>query len=171
VNVPDALFLGGLSLLLVGIAAFSVLVAWSGLRRSMGRSVTTVPGLRATLRALELSPGIDGASGRWSFYLHRLSGVGLLGFLALHVVDVSLVAFSANLYNRVHKLYGTPVLRVLESGLVFAVLFHTLNGVRLLMVDGLNLRLHTARRSLVVVAVLSLIGGLAASVIILAPVV
>lgn len=168
-NLAEVLFLSAMSLLLVSLAAFTVVVALSAMRAT-GQSIAQLPGVRATLRALELSPGSEAVGGRLSFYLHRLSGVGVLGFLALHVVDVSLFAFSANLYNHVHRLYGTSGLRILECGLVFAVLFHALNGLRLLAIDGLDLSMRAAQRLLILVAVLTVGAGLISSVIILAPI-
>lgn len=167
-NVPDAVFLSALSVLVLALGAFSIAVVVSAQRRSGGAS--RIWGVSSTLRALELGPGGAAASTRWSFYLHRLTGVGVLGFLALHIVDVSLFAVSHRLYDRVHSVYGTPVLRVLECGLVFAVLFHTLNGLRLLAVDGMALSARTARRSLVPVVAVTVAAGVIASGFILAPV-
>jgi succinate dehydrogenase / fumarate reductase cytochrome b subunit len=169
VSLSDALFLTAMSLLVVLLASFSVLVAWSGLNRASGPLVR-VPGVRATLRALELSAGSEAAAGRWAFYVHRLTGVGVLGFLGLHVVDVSLFAFSTRLYDHVHRLYETTGLRILECGLMFAVLFHALNGIRLLVVDGLNLGPRAAKRSLIPVVAVSVGAGIAASAVILSPV-
>jgi succinate dehydrogenase / fumarate reductase cytochrome b subunit len=168
VNLPDALFLTALSVLVVALAGFSVVVAVSAARRSA--ATTRVFGVAGVVRALELRPGDPASTTRWSFYLHRLTGIGVLGFLALHIVDVSLFAISHRLYNHVHALYGTPALRVLECGLVFAVLFHTLNGLRIVAVDGWSLSTRTARRSLVPVVVVSLVAGAVASGFILAPV-
>jgi len=167
-SLPDVLFLTALSILVVALGGFSVAVALSASRRSA--AAERIWGVRGVLRALELRPGDPAAATRWSFYLHRLTGIGVLGFLALHIVDVSLFAVSHRLYDRVHAVYGTPVLRVLECGLVFAVLFHTLNGLRIIAVDGWSLSARTARRSLVPVLVLSVAAGIAASVFILAPV-
>lgn len=167
-SLPDAVFLAALSVLVVALGAFTVAVAVSARRRSGAAS--RIWGVAGTLRALELGPGGSAASTRWSFYLHRLTGVGVLGFLALHIVDVSLFAISHRLYDRVHAVYGTPGLRVLECGLVFAVLFHALNGLRLLAVDGMALSERAARRSLVPVVAMTLVVGAIASGFILAPV-
>ena len=185
-SLPDTLFLSALSLLVVALGAFCVLVVMSGLRRSEGSDRSARPGISArpgsagrpvrlwgvanTLRALELRPGDPAYATRWAFYLHRITGVGVLGFLTLHIVDVSLFAFSTRLYDRVHSLYATPELRVLECGLVFAVLFHALNGLRILAVDGWNLSARASRIALVPVTVLSVVAGIISSVLILAPV-
>lgn len=168
-TLAQALFLTALSILVVALVGFALMVTAVALRQGTG-SVAALPGIRATLRALELSPSSEAVGGRWAFYLHRVSGVGVLGFLALHVVDVSLYAFSTRVYNRVHTLYSTTGLRVLECGLVFAVLFHTLNGLRLLAIDGFNLQRRTARGLLTAVTVITVIAGVAATIVILEPV-
>ncbi|WP_276969255.1 succinate dehydrogenase, cytochrome b556 subunit [Ferrimicrobium acidiphilum] len=167
-NLADTLFLTALSILVVALAAFSVAVFTGGIRRAGG--LAGRPGVRQVLQALELSPGSNAAGTRWAFYLHRISGVGVLGFLLLHVVDVSLFAFSHRLYNHVHQIYGTPAIRALESGLIFAVLFHALNGLRLLAVDGWGLSARASRLSLWPVAVITVVGGVAATIVIMAPV-
>lgn len=168
-SVPDTVFLSALSVLVVALGVFTGAVVVSARRRSS--APIHVWGVGSTLRALELGPGGSAASTRWSFYLHRLTGVGVLGFLALHIVDVSLFSISHRLYDRVHAVYGTPVLRILECGLVFAVVFHTLNGLRLLAVDGMGLSARAARRSLVPVVAVTLLASALASGFILAPVV
>ena len=68
-----------------------------------------------------------GRSGQWAFLGHRISGFLVFLFLMLHVVDVSLLRWPAT-YNQVHRLYGNVLLRLFEVGLLFALVFHTLNG-------------------------------------------
>lgn len=169
-TVSQDLFLTGMSVLVAALTGFTLVVAVSAMRGT-GESISQLPGFRGTLRAFELSRESQASEGRWAFYLQRLSGAGVFGFLALHVVDVSVFAFSASLYNSVHRLYGSPVLRVLECGLVFAVLFHALNGLRLLAVDTLRIGLRASRYWLGVVGMLTLGAGIASSIVILAPVV
>jgi len=76
-----------------------------------------------------------GKSGQWAFIGHRVTGFLVFFFLLLHVVDVSLVNIDAELYNEVHHLYGNVMLRLFEVGLLGALLFHSLNGLRVVMVD------------------------------------
>lgn len=167
--LPDVLFLTALSVLGVAIIAFSVYVVWAGFRRaSAGVGAPSSP--VQFVQAMELTPTSAAVGGRAAFYLHRLSGIGVLVFLALHIVDVSLDAFSRGLYAHVHQLYSTPELRLLECGLLFAVLFHTMNGLRLFAADLLPISTRTCRRLLYPVAAITLVGGIAASVVILLPV-
>src|SRR5205085_517464 len=72
-----------------------------------------------------------GKSGQWAFIGHRITGFLVFVFLLLHVVDVSLVQ-DRHLYNEVHAVYGNVVLRVFEVSLLFALVFHALNGLRII---------------------------------------
>ncbi|HEY3956405.1 MAG TPA: succinate dehydrogenase, cytochrome b556 subunit [Streptosporangiaceae bacterium] len=157
-------FLAAFSLLLVLLVAATV-----GIVAAAARPAGPT-GRRGLLRALGLSPSLPAAPTRWAHYLHRLTGIGIAAFLALHIADVSLLAFSASLYNRVHQLYGTPVLRLFECALLLAVLFHTLNGLRLILTDVAGLSLPATRRALWATVALTLLAGLPASALILAPV-
>ena len=70
-----------------------------------------------------------------SWILHRLAGVGVLLFLALHIVDTFLVGFGQEVYDQVIAVYKTPFMRVMEVLLVAAVLYHALNGIRVILID------------------------------------
>lgn len=77
----------------------------------------------------------QGKSGQWAFVGHRITGFLVLMFLLLHIVDVSLVNIDPNLYDQVHQLYGNVFLRMFEVGLLAALVFHSLNGLRIVMYD------------------------------------
>lgn len=76
-----------------------------------------------------------GQSGMWLWVLHRLTGVGVLAFLFLHIADTYLVGFGAEYYNELLFLYKNPFFRVMEVLLVGAVLYHGLNGLRVIIMD------------------------------------
>ncbi len=75
-----------------------------------------------------------GRSGQWAFVTHRITGFLVFFFLLLHIVDVSLVA-RPEIYDQVHELYGNVLLRLFEVGLLFGLVFHSLNGLRVVMID------------------------------------
>ncbi len=77
----------------------------------------------------------QGRSGQWAFMAHRITGFLVLMFLLLHVVDVSLVNANPRLYDEVHELYGNIALRLFEVGLLGALVFHSLNGLRIVVYD------------------------------------
>ena len=76
-----------------------------------------------------------GGIGQWSWVLHRVSGVGVLIFLLLHILDTFLIILGPEQYNRIIALYRAPLFRVMEVGLFAAVLFHALNGLRIILID------------------------------------
>jgi len=76
-----------------------------------------------------------GREGMWSWVAHRITGVAVYLFLLVHVLDTALVRVDANVYDAVIASYKTPIVNVLEVGLVAAVLYHALNGIRVILVD------------------------------------
>ena len=75
-----------------------------------------------------------GKSGQWAFVGHRVSGFLVFFFLLLHIVDVSLIA-RPELYDEVHEVYGNILLRLFEVGLLAALVYHSLNGLRIVIID------------------------------------
>ena len=71
----------------------------------------------------------------WSLVLHRITGAAIFFFLFVHVLDTSLVTVSPETYNEVIDSYKTPIVGLLEVGLVALVLFHALNGLRIVAID------------------------------------
>ncbi|WP_040788731.1 succinate dehydrogenase, cytochrome b556 subunit [Nocardia paucivorans] len=76
-----------------------------------------------------------GDPGMWSWALHRITGVTVFFFLFVHVLDTALVRVSPTTYDEALEIYKTPVVALMEMGLVFCVLFHALNGVRVILID------------------------------------
>ncbi len=76
-----------------------------------------------------------GGEGMWTWVLHRITGVSVFFFLLVHVLDTALVRVSPEAYDLVIASYKTPIVNLLEVGLVGAVLYHALNGLRVILVD------------------------------------
>ncbi|MGA0209896.1 MAG: succinate dehydrogenase, cytochrome b556 subunit [Candidatus Nanopelagicales bacterium] len=76
-----------------------------------------------------------GGEGMWTWVLHRITGVSVFFFLYVHVLDTALVRVSPEAYDLVIATYKTPIVALLEVGLVGAVLYHALNGLRVIAVD------------------------------------
>ena len=71
----------------------------------------------------------------WSWVAHRITGVMLFFFLFVHVIDTAMVRVSPEAYNTAVETYKNPIVGLMEVGLVAAVLFHALNGIRVILVD------------------------------------
>ena len=76
-----------------------------------------------------------GSPGQWSWIAHRITGVAVILFLFAHVIDTAVVGWGPDAYNRVVSVYENWVVRLLELGLVAAVIYHALNGVRIMVID------------------------------------
>jgi succinate dehydrogenase / fumarate reductase cytochrome b subunit len=76
-----------------------------------------------------------GREGYWAWLLHRVSGVAIILFLFLHVLDTSLIGFGPAAYETFVSIYRVPLFRVLEVALSGAVLYHGINGVRIIVID------------------------------------
>jgi succinate dehydrogenase / fumarate reductase cytochrome b subunit len=76
-----------------------------------------------------------GREGYWAWLLHRVSGVAIVLFLFLHILDTSLIGFGPAAYESFVFLYRIPVFRVLEVALAGAVLYHGINGIRIIIID------------------------------------
>ena len=76
-----------------------------------------------------------GHPGQYSWILHRITGVAVILFLFMHVVDTALIGWGPEAYNRVVSAYANPVIHLLELGLVISVLYHSLNGLKITLID------------------------------------
>ena len=72
---------------------------------------------------------------QWSWIAHRVTGVGIILFLFAHVVDTALVGWGPEAYNKVVAVYHNPIIKLLELALVAFVIYHALNGVRIMIFD------------------------------------
>jgi len=84
--------------------------------------------------------------GMWAWILFRVAGVVLVFYLFAHIGVISTArASSASTLNSTFKLFDHPLFVLLDLLLVWAVLFHALNGVRVLLMDiGLGIHRHKA---------------------------
>lgn len=76
-----------------------------------------------------------GDVGQYAWMLHRASGVGLVFFLLVHVIDIMLVGLGSDIYDHTVAFYGNWFVIPMEIILVGAVIYHTLNGLRVMAVN------------------------------------
>lgn len=77
-----------------------------------------------------------GAVGQWSWVLHRVTGLGVVFFLMLHVIDTSWSVFYPELYEKALAIYQHPLFTIGEFALVFCVVYHAFNGLRIAIFDN-----------------------------------
>ena len=76
--------------------------------------------------------------GRWGHYswlAHRLSGLGILAYLIIHVWDTANATFNPPLYEWSVTLFKHPLFGFGEIMLMAALLFHAYNGIRVALLD------------------------------------
>jgi succinate dehydrogenase / fumarate reductase cytochrome b subunit len=72
--------------------------------------------------------------GGWAFAVNRITGLGLVFYLYLHLGVLSLLLGGADAWNDFLGVATTIVFLLLDVLLVFGLLFHGLNGVRVALV-------------------------------------
>jgi succinate dehydrogenase / fumarate reductase cytochrome b subunit len=73
--------------------------------------------------------------GMAAFVLHRISGLAVLLFLFVHIVDTSMLYFYPQGYEDFLNLYRSPGIMLAEIALMAGVIFHGLNGFRIALFD------------------------------------
>ena len=77
-----------------------------------------------------------GREGQIAWMLHRITGVGVFLFLAMHITNVFMMTFPSHVFNSLAALYHSVPFKLLSIfGLYFGLLYHALNGVRVMIVD------------------------------------
>jgi succinate dehydrogenase / fumarate reductase cytochrome b subunit len=66
---------------------------------------------------------------------HRLSGIGVIVFLFAHVVETATVTLGPDVYDFTQGLYHNLPVRLGEILLMAAVVYHSLNGLRVIVMD------------------------------------
>jgi len=81
--------------------------------------------------------------GTWAFALNRITGLGLALYLGIHLVVLSLLAQGASRWDDFIALAKSPFFLALDVVLVFGILFHGLNGIRVALVGlGFGVKEH-----------------------------
>ena len=80
-------------------------------------------------------PVYNGDPGQYAWVLHRASGIGVLAFLLVHILSIMLVGLGRDVYDHSVEFYGRLELIPMEIALVGAVIYHTLNGLRVIAID------------------------------------
>lgn len=80
-------------------------------------------------------PVYNGDTGQYAWLFHRLSGLGVLFFLLVHVIDIMLIGLGRDIYDKSVEFYSHWYIIPMEILLVGAVIYHALNGVRIILID------------------------------------
>ena len=96
--------------------------------------------------------------------LHRISGLALAAYLFLHIWVLRTLVKGEAEFDQIMTAFDSPFTRLLEVGLLGLVIFHALNGVRVLLMDyGPMANRESYLKYLVgvfvIIVLISLIGG------------
>ncbi len=101
-------------------------------------------------------------AGWWAWFLQRLTGVALVGYLFLHILVISTVQAGQDTFDSVLIVLQKPFFVVLDLFLIAAVVYHALNGVRVLLFDlgiGLKRQAGLFWVCMVLTTILTLVAG------------
>jgi succinate dehydrogenase / fumarate reductase cytochrome b subunit len=70
--------------------------------------------------------------GTWAFVLNRWSGLLLVAYLYVHLGILTSIAFSPDAYNQFLGIAGSPLGLAFDVGLILLVVYHGLNGLRII---------------------------------------
>ena len=112
-------------------------------------------------------PVYHGGPGQYAWVLHRASGIGVLFFLLVHIIDIALIGLGRNVYDASVEFYAQPALIPMEILLVGAVIYHSLNGIRIITVDFTEGGYRREKVSFAVVMILTVLLTLPSAYVIL----
>lgn len=85
-------------------------------------------------------------TGSLSYVLHRVSGLALIFFLFAHILSITKAGHDPLRYDLLYFRFQEADFKLGEILLYGALLFHGLNGIRLLLVDFVFENTHSAKK-------------------------
>jgi len=70
-----------------------------------------------------------------AWFGHRASGIGVLVYLFMHIVETSMVLFGPEAYDAAVGIFRNLPARLGEIVLMAALVYHALNGLRVIAMD------------------------------------
>jgi succinate dehydrogenase / fumarate reductase, cytochrome b subunit len=77
-------------------------------------------------------------AGSWAYILQRLTGIGLVVYLFIHIWALSSLTHGKAAFAEEMKTFTSPPFKVAEWLLGALVMFHAFNGIRVAVVDLAN---------------------------------
>jgi succinate dehydrogenase / fumarate reductase cytochrome b subunit len=111
-----------------------------------------------------------GQSGMWSWLFHRVSGLAILLFLLIHIVDISMLSFGPTVYNNSILLFDQWTVRLLSLSLIAAILYHAFNGIRIVLIDFWHKAVRYQKVLFAIVMVVTIVLFIPAAYFVMGPV-
>lgn len=112
-------------------------------------------------------PIYAGDPGQYAWVFHRATGIGIVFFLLVHIIDIALVGLGRDIYDISVEAYANPFLIPMEIALVGAVIYHTLNGLRIISIDFSRMGYKRERQSFYWVLVLTVLLTLPSAILLI----
>lgn len=84
---------------------------------------------------MKITKGYHKGIGMIFRYLHMVTGVSLLSYIIINTIILMLLTLGEEKFDSVMSVMHSPYVLILEMFLLVSVLFHTLNGIRILFFD------------------------------------
>ncbi len=94
--------------------------------------------------------------GMLAFVLNRITAIGLVFYLTLHLVVLSLLAFGESTWDMFIEIVRSPVFLILDVVLIAGVLIHGLNGIRLTLV-GMGIAANQQKALFIILMILTVV--------------
>ncbi len=103
-------------------------------------------------------------TGSAAYVLHRISGLALMAYLPLHIWVMHYLRHGPKDFNAAMAFVNQPIFKLAECALFAAIIYHALNGLRIVTVDlGLADQLPSQKRWFWGVVAISFLAFLAVS--------
>lgn len=100
-------------------------------------------------------------TGSWAWILHRITGLGLTLYILVHIIALTGLLKGEEAFNAEMALFKSPLFLFGEWILGALVMFHALNGVRIVLVDlGNGARYHKQVLAFVYVLAVVMVAGM-----------
>ncbi len=101
-----------------------------------------------------------------AFMLHRLTGIILSFYLLMHLIVLRTLTYGPTAWDTFLHIVKSPIFIVLDGGLLFCLIFHGINGIRI-MVIGFNKLIRWQKVFVYITLVTSLVLSVTGTVLLL----
>jgi len=74
-------------------------------------------------------------AGYVAWILHRVTGLGLVLYLFMHIWVIHHITQGKEAFNQVMNVVQSPIFHLMEVALLGAVVYHAINGIRVITLD------------------------------------
>ena len=104
--------------------------------------------------------------GMWAWVFHRVTALFIIGYGLIHLLEVMVSHFGSDVFDAFFGLGYTWWMQTLDLLLMAALLFHSMNGLRIILFDlGIGIRHHKLGFTLTMIAGLALYCFVAATIL------